>query len=599
VDFTYADSPVATAYEPITRSNSDTGLWIDSFLDAVGFNTPDWYVTDLQAYNHSRRIAENTNWAYTIFVVNSAADADGSFANIVSGFARIGGPYLVMTYDLGGRGIDYMGNVTAHESAHVFCALDERSDGSPYTYHSGYYNTQNLNSADGNPNPSLQVPSIMAGVPLRDQAYATHTSSPTSLAMMGWQDSDGDGVFDLLDVPLSLVGNGNLNPATRGYDFSGSSQVQTLTNVNPYGLGNDITLNLVSQAQYRLDGKGPWLTAATYGAPTATLSLKIGPLPSGKHSIAIRTIDDESGVASNVLYDSFAVENRAPALNTSLSPKLNAIFEDAVYPASTLVSSLLVGAVSDQDPGALRGTAVTAAPTTNGHWQYAIGGTPWLTMAPSESSALLLPAWARVRFLPKVDYNGVEQLVYRAWDQTEGTSGGTFNLSGHVGGTTAFSAFKDSASLTVTPVNDKPALSLSGSAAYQHNQAAILLAPGANVTDVDSANFAGGRLRVRVQTGASASNVLAIGGSFILDANNNVKLGSAIIGQLNAGGGHGTTDLYITLKASVTPSVAQQLIRSITFRSVGGSAGKRIVLFSLTDGDGGPSADATRTVNVN
>jgi hypothetical protein len=48
----------------------------------------------------------------------------------------------------------------------------------------------------------------------------------------------------------------------------------------------------------------------------------------------------------------------------------------------------------------------------------------------------------------------------------------------------------------------------------------------------------------------------------------------------------------------VTQFVAQALVRSITFKTVGGADGERDVVFTLSDGDGGLSAAATKTVVV-
>ena len=39
--------------------------------------------------------------------------------------------------------------------------------------------------------------------------------------MVGWQDSDGDGVFDLADVPLRLEAVGYFDAQTSLYHFSG------------------------------------------------------------------------------------------------------------------------------------------------------------------------------------------------------------------------------------------------------------------------------------------------------------------------------------------------------------------------------------------
>ena len=40
----------------------------------------------------------------------------------------------------------------------------------------------------------------------------TTAGGVTGLAMLGLQDSDGDGVFDVVDVPLTLVASNGLVP---------------------------------------------------------------------------------------------------------------------------------------------------------------------------------------------------------------------------------------------------------------------------------------------------------------------------------------------------------------------------------------------------
>ena len=64
-----------------------------------------------------------------------------------------------------------------------------------------------------------------------------------------------------------------------------------------------------------------------------------------------------------------------------------------------------------------------------------------------------------------------------------------------------------------------------------HDSAPITLAAGALVSDIDSANFSQGRLRVWITDGASSSNRLSIGSGFTVDAHNNVLQGSTIIGK--------------------------------------------------------------------
>ena len=96
---------------------------------------------------------------------------------------------------------------------------------------------------------------------------------------------------------------------------------------------------------------------------------------------------------------------------------------------------------------------MTAASDFNGTWQFSTnGGTTWQAMGePTDSAGRLLAGWVRIRFIPKADFVGTVKLFYRAWDQTEGSNGGTLNTSGHISGSKSLSADQESASLTVTP----------------------------------------------------------------------------------------------------------------------------------------------------
>ncbi|MHB1035368.1 MAG: hypothetical protein ACYC35_11390 [Pirellulales bacterium] len=319
LDFTHADSPVATGYEPINRAAmANQGLWIDEFLNSVGKNTPASYSDDLDHFNDDQRVAHGTNWAMTVFVVNSVNDADGKFPDDRYAYSYVGGPFLVMTYDNERWGISRMSQVFAHETTHIFYALDEYPGSRTYDSRSGYYNTQNLNAYDGNPDPSSRVASLNAEAALLNTAWADHVTSPSSRAMMGWQDSDGDGIFDLLDVPLSLTGSGTFNATTGQYQFSGNSSVQTLPNQNPSGPRQNITINTVDRAQYRIDG-GAWTSFATYGTYTATVAGNLGPFTDGFHQIQIRTIDDDLGVASNTFSDTLIVDAAPRVVETSVN----------------------------------------------------------------------------------------------------------------------------------------------------------------------------------------------------------------------------------------------------------------------------------------
>jgi acetyl esterase/lipase len=142
--------------------------------------------------------------------------------------------------------------------------------------------------------------------------------------------------------------------------------------------------------------------------------------------------------------------NDAPLLNVALNPILNGVTKNAANPSGTPVANLLVG-VTDPDLGAKQGVAITSVASTFGTWQFSLnGGKSWIDIEnPSESAAMLVPGYALIRFIPKSNFSGQVKLSYRAWDQTQGSSGGTMDLQGSLGGTNAFSLAAESATLTV------------------------------------------------------------------------------------------------------------------------------------------------------
>lgn len=302
IDFTYADHPVSTPVEPIAHKSGDSSLWLDSFLNQVGFNDPALAsVTDIRRWDRDLAARTGSDWAFTIFVANSAADADGSFADGANAYAFCGGPYLVMTLDNGGWGVDSMGQVLAHETAHIFNACDEYAGSDSYTKRSGVYNTQNLNAYDDNPEPSSRVESLMSES--LANAYADHALSPSAAAMLGWRDSDVDGIFDVLDVPLLLSGSGYYDSAGGDYRFAGTSFAQALADIDPQSSFH-VTTNQVDYLQYRLDN-GPWVNATHYGLYETPVS-QVVPVPAaGDHTIQFRTIFSETGLTSNVITDQF------------------------------------------------------------------------------------------------------------------------------------------------------------------------------------------------------------------------------------------------------------------------------------------------------
>jgi hypothetical protein len=129
-----------------------------------------------------------------------------------------------------------------------------------------------------------------------------------------------------------------------------------------------------------------------------------------------------------------------------------------------------------------------------------------------------LPDNYRVRFVPALNFNGQASITYRAWDQTSGTAGRTADLTLGTGGATSFSTGTQTASLTVTAVNDAPVLTgpapvltpVTPADQDPTGQAVSALLAG-HVTDVDAGALQG--IAVTAATGGGAWQYSTDGGT--------------------------------------------------------------------------------------
>lgn len=296
IDTTYVDTPAATPYEPISRISNAYVDWVSQFLVDRGFSQSSQLDTNMRSFNNAQRVKLDTDWSFTMFVVNSQNDADGNFApggSFDRAFSFAGGLFQVVPSTR-------PASTFAHETGHMFWSRDEYIGGSNYYQKRGYYNAQNTNAIDLNPNPSfVQADSIMSSGGALDRAYFNVTTADATLAQLGWLDSDSDGIFDVLDVPLKLEGLGQLNSTGTTYSFVGRAVVQALPNANSSGLQNDITINRIGRIEYRINN-GNWQTLTTPNENQVDLNLSI-PLPAGTTgAIEIRAIDSSIGITSNV-----------------------------------------------------------------------------------------------------------------------------------------------------------------------------------------------------------------------------------------------------------------------------------------------------------
>ncbi|WP_372721218.1 dockerin type I domain-containing protein, partial [Novipirellula sp.] len=314
IDDTYAKTPVATPYELIDRNSEGFELAVSKFMDSLEYPGSTALQNAVLAFNHDQREKLDTDWSFTIFVVDSSDDInpstgqhDGFFAaggHFSGAFAFSGGLFMVTPSTRPASTI-------THEMGHIFWARDEYPGGGSWTDRRGYYNAQNVNAANNPTGGFVQEDSIMRGGYPLSVAYENHTSPASTLAMVGWQDSDNDGIFDVADVPLDLQGVGYFDATTSTYHFDGSAKAVALTNQNSEGPQSDITLNRVSQLQYRLDG-GAWIVASEPDQQVVDFELEIV-IDHPFSNIDWRAIDVHTTVTSDIVQGTI----QSPAISTT------------------------------------------------------------------------------------------------------------------------------------------------------------------------------------------------------------------------------------------------------------------------------------------
>ncbi len=247
----HEERQVPTAYEPIRHTQREDKLWIGDVMAHLGF-TGSTHLEQVYAYDNWLRQTYGTDWAFTIFVANSRASATGTFGDGRFSYSYVPGPYTVATYDNGRYTIKNMAAVIAHETGHIFGALDEYASANmACTILSGYLMLPNQNSQQS---CATDTDSIMRG---GLGAYTNHLVDPYALAMVG-QHITGQG-----DLPDPI----NTSPAVT-LDALASTITQTdptITGVAqdvPYNppQGPGITINFVTAVRYRIDG-GEWQPA--------------------------------------------------------------------------------------------------------------------------------------------------------------------------------------------------------------------------------------------------------------------------------------------------------------------------------------------------
>ena len=345
---------VPTGYEPITRSSGEEGLWISQCLTELGYPGYPGH-----AYVNALRDSAGTDWATAAFVVDSSADADGQFTDGRFAYSTLGGPKFVMTYDNDGWGIANMDCVMAHEYCHSFYALDEYYDaGHGCTDVSGYLAFENQNSEypGGAGGCAINVRyCIMRSVVLSTARICNYTKG-----QIGWSDTDADSLDDVLDTyPETVLDAHAPDPDTaQVVTYTGTANVTKLTNLNPYGRGNDITLNRIANVEWRVDA-GAWQDAVpadgAWDEGTEAYYFTGSALASGLHVFEARAHHTYGNIDATAALDSLTIDRVSgvpgPTVRASISldaepnpfgPRVDIVFTIPGEPGKAVPASVRV-----------------------------------------------------------------------------------------------------------------------------------------------------------------------------------------------------------------------------------------------------------------
>ena len=295
---------IPTNYEPISRPSSDDALWISQTLSNLGYTSGDYW-DKVYAYNNHLRDQYQTDWAFTIFVVDSYNDSDGMFTDGYFAYAYIGGPFMVMTYDNDGWGINNMDRVAAHEIGHIFMAGDQYGSCST-TRKYGY-----LGVVNGNCNGTSSI--------MRDNSLVLDSFARRQI---GWQDSDFDSIPDILDiVPTVTLASFSPNPTSNsilsynGY-VNNPAYPHAVCSEGDWCYSKDVTTQSISKVNYQVDS-GQWKLATaqdgSFDSDAEDFYFGTGSLTSGQHTIKL-TSENISGTVSSTWNDSVTVSAPAAAV---------------------------------------------------------------------------------------------------------------------------------------------------------------------------------------------------------------------------------------------------------------------------------------------
>jgi len=189
-------------------------------------------------------------------------------------------------------------------------------------------------------------------------------------------------------------------------------------------------------------------------------------------------------------------------------------------------------------------------------------------------------------YTPDADFNGTDSFTYVAND---GIADG--NIA--------------TVTLTVDAQGEAPIVTTTSGNRTTRGRRKLVLDPGANVTDADSTNFGGGRIRVEITSGQGSTPGRRDQVTFLRGGARrgrvNIRRGELRVGTVVVGsytGGLNGAPLQIELNSNATIERVRTVLQNIIFRGTNRSGGPRIVSIQVTDDTGNLSNVATKTVDV-
>ncbi len=208
---------------------------------------------------------------------------------------------------------------------------------------------------------------------------------------------------------------------------------------------------------------------------------------------------------------------------------------------------------------------------------------------------VLTADFPKLLFTPAANANGAGYASFTFQVVDSGPTGGLDQNTDQTPNTITFD---------ITPVNDAPVSTGFDNVTFTEGQTHVQLDTGFDLvlTDVDSPDFDGGSLTIRV-SGNKVDTEDAIGflwgGMSFLAFNGNVITYWGVPFATVTAGGAGQ-DRVVTFNANATVEAVQTLMRNVTYTNVNQndpSTETRTISYTLTDGDGG-TLELTSTVTV-